>query len=140
MNILNPIAQQFLSIAGAPWWADISLPGTLTKAYKDTVHAFDFMIAVTNGTPLLMWGNGKIGGGGSEWLFFISGKVYENDNEWFSLTTSFTTPGDWTTTSIEIYFKLYAAEFYPCKISLKEFKIRPQLPSKLQYLPFVGVG
>jgi hypothetical protein len=140
MNILIPIAQQFLPISSPLWWAEITIPGALTKSLANTDHAFDFSIAVISGTPLLLTGESKISGGGHDFPFDFPTKIYENDNEWFDISAGFTTPGDWTATSIEIYFKAWVAEGYPCMVSFKNFKLRVTPSIKPQYLPIMGIG
>jgi hypothetical protein len=140
INILEPIDQQFLTIDAPLWWAEITMPGTLTKAYKDTGHAFDFSIATMNGAPVFITGEIKILGGGHIFTPYYDYDGFDDNNVWHDRTTGFTTPSDWTTKSINIYFKLYAPKFFPCEVSLREFKIRVFKPTRPQYLPLMGVG
>ena len=140
INILEPIAEQIVELTDPLYWAEITIPGTLTKSYKNLIHDFSYSIATKSGAPILIEGELKISGGGEEFPLVFDPTPFDYDNVWYDKTVSFTTPNDWTTTSIEIYFKLSTPDLYPCTISLKDFKIQVLLPTGIQYLPIMGVG
>ena len=139
INILEPIAEQIVELTDPLYWAEITIPGTLTKSYKNLLHDFSYSIATKNGAPILIEGELKISGGGSEFPLAFDPIVFDHDDVYSDITVSFTTPNDWTTTAIEIYFKLSTPDLYPCTISLKDFKMLVLLPAKIDHLPLMGV-
>ncbi|MFZ1061037.1 MAG: hypothetical protein WAP47_17785 [Candidatus Rokuibacteriota bacterium] len=139
INILEPIDEQIVELTDPLYWAEITIPGTLTKSYKNLLHDFDYSIATKSGAPILIDGELKISGGGNEFPLPFDPILFDYDDVWSDITVAFTTPSDWTTTSIEIYFKLSTPDLYPCTISLKDFKIRVLLPTKTDHLPLMGV-
>jgi hypothetical protein len=140
IDILEPIDEQLIELTDPLYWAEITIPGTLTKSYKDLFHDFLYSIATTNGAPILIEGELKISGGGNEFSLPFDPILFDYDDVWSEITVGFTTPSDWTTTAIEIYFKLSTPDLYPCTISLKNFKIQVLLPAGIQYLPIMGIG
>lgn len=139
INILEPIDEQIVELTDPLYEAEITIPGTLTKSYKNLIHDFGYSIATKNGAPILIEGELKISGGGNEFTLPFDPVRFDYDDVWQDITASFTTPGDWTTTSIEIYFKLSTPDLYPCTISLKDFKMQVLLPAKTDHLPLMGV-
>jgi hypothetical protein len=139
LNILEPIDEQIVELTDPLYWAEITIPGTLTKSYKNLLHDFDYSIATKNGAPIVIGGELKISGGGHEFPLPFDTTLFDYDDVWSDITVAFTTPNDWTTTSIEIYFKLSTPDLYPCTISLKDFKIRVMPPTKTDHLPLMGV-
>jgi hypothetical protein len=140
INILEPIDEQIVELTDPLYEAEITIPGTLTKSYKDFLHDFNYSIATTSGAPILIEGELKISGGGEEFPLAFDPILFDNDDVWSDISVDFTTPSDWTTTAIEIYFKLSTPDLYPCTVSLKDFKILVLLPTGIQYLPIMGIG
>ena len=140
INILEPIDEQIVELTDPLYEAEITIPGTLTKSYKDLLHDFNYSIATTSGAPILIEGELKISGGGNEFPLPFDPVLFDYDDVYSDISVDFTTPSDWTTTAIEIYFKLSTPDLYPCTISLKDFKILILLPTGIQYLPIMGIG
>jgi hypothetical protein len=140
INILEPIAEQTLELTDPLYEAEITIPGTLTKSYKNLIHDFNYSIATTSGAPILIEGELKISGGGEEFPLAFDPIRFDYDDVYSDISVGFTTPSDWTTTAIEIYFKLSTPDLYPCTISIKDFKMLVLLPTGIQYLPIMGIG
>lgn len=140
IDILNPIDQQFIEITDPLYWGEITIPGTLKKAYKNLGHYFPWSFAVISGAPVFLMGEAKISGQGYDFPFgFPDGWYYTND-QWVNTGATFSTPDDWVTLSIEIYFKVISRYNKECTVSFKDFKLMVTPPGKTQYLPIVGVG